>query len=333
MPTLYVLEPGARIEKEYRRILVTKHDEILMRVPLSRISQVVLVGRVGATTPALHALLNAEVPLLMVSRSGKLLGRLLPPTAANLPRRMAQFERNTDDEFTLSFARAVAAGKIRNQRVLIQRINRNREDIQAERELASMKEAIQAAEHAESLDVLLGFEGQAARSYFQVYRKAFSEKWAFKKRTRRPPKDSINSLLSFGYTFLTYAAMAALEVVGLDPYLGYFHTEKYGRPALALDLAEEFRSPIVDSLILMLINRRTIQEEDFQQDAKNPGIYLNQRGLTTFFQKFSRRMETEITPRELGRSISYRKLLEVQAHKIARYIHGQDDTYRPFRAR
>ena len=333
MPTLYVIEPGARIEKEYKRILVTKHDEVLMRVPLQRITQVVLVGRVGATTPALHSLLRAGVPLLMVSRSGKLLGRLLPPTAANLPRRQAQFRRNEEDDFTLKLARSVVAGKIRNQRVLAQRIHRNRSEIDAEKEVAQMKAAMQAAAEAETLEILLGIEGQAARAYFRVYRSAFDAKWAFKKRTRRPPKDAVNALLSFGYTFLGYAVISALEVVGLDPYLGFFHAEKYGRPALALDLVEEFRAPMVDSLVMSLINRKTLKEEDFEKHPGKEGVYLAQAGLRIFFQKFSQRLESEITPRDIGRPISYRKIFEVQARKLVHFIEGEEDEYKPFRAR
>lgn len=333
MPTLYVIEPGARIEKEYKRILVTKDDEILMRVPLQRITQVVLVGRVGATTPALHALLRGGVPLLMVSRAGKLLGRLLPPTAANLPRRQAQFRRNEDDDFTLKLARFIVMGKIRNQRVLAQRIHRNRSEIDAEQEVAQMKEAMQAAAEADALDVLLGIEGQAARIYFKVYRSAFDASWAFNKRTRRPPKDAVNALLSFGYTFLGYAMMSALEIVGLDPYLGFFHAEKYGRPALALDLVEEFRAPVVDSLVLTLINRKALQEEDFEKNPEKDGVYLTQSGLRIFFRKFSQRLESEITPRDIGRPISYRKIFEVQARKLVHFIEGSTDNYKPFRAR
>ncbi len=333
MPTLYVIEPGARIEKEYRRILVTKHDETLMRVPLQRITQVVLVGRIGATTPALHALLRAGVPLLMVSRTGKLLGRLLPPTAANLPRRQAQFRRNDDDDFVLSLARSIVTGKIRNQRVLAQRIHRNRDEIDVTQELEQMKKAMQAAVKAEALDVLLGIEGQAAKAYFGVYRSAFESSWAFNKRTRRPPKDAVNALLSFGYTFLGYAMMSALEVVGLDPYLGFFHAEKYGRPALALDLLEEFRAPVVDSLVMTLINQKTLNEKDFEKHPGKEGVYLTQSGLRIFFRKFSQRLESEITPREIGRPISYRKLFEVQARKLVHFVEGSNDEYVPFRAR
>ena len=263
MPTLYVIEPGARIEKEYGRLLVTKDDEVLMRVPLQRVSQVVLVGRAGVTTPALHALLNANVPLLLTSRSGKTLGRLLPPTASNLPLRQAQYRRNDQGDFSHRLAQAIVVGKIRNQRVLAQRLARRHPHIQAQDTLNEMKDAIARTRQAATLDELLGIEGQGARRYFSVYRQAFAPEWTFTKRTRRPPKDPVNTVLSLGYTYLGHAMMSALEAVGLDPYLGFFHAEKYGRPALALDLVEEFRAPVVDSLTLSLFNHHLLDEKDF----------------------------------------------------------------------
>lgn len=227
----------------------------------------------------------------------------------------------------------IVEGKIRNQRVMVQRLNRNHDHIDADNAIFEMKKAMKSALEAPSLDVLFGIEGQAARRYFQVYKKAFSQEWAFEKRARRPSRDAINSLMNFGYTLLGHSMMAALEIVGLDPYLGYFHTEKYGRPALALDLIEEFRAPFVDSLVLMLINRGTIKKQDFIYNDSEQSLYLNQRGLRTFFDKFGQRMDSSITSRDLKRSISYRKLFEVQARKMAKFIKGDKDIYQPFRAR
>jgi CRISPR-associated protein Cas1 len=281
----------------------------------------------------LHSLLHQGVPLLLVSRTGKLLGRLLPPTAANLPLRQAQYQRNDDKTFTLKLARTIVAGKIRNQRVLAGRIVRRRGFTEEKGVLLELQAALNAVPQTQSLDALRGIEGQAAKHYFSMYRRAFAAEWAFTKRTRRPPKDPVNALLSLGYTFLVHALMAALETIGLDPYLGFFHAEKYGRPALALDLAEEFRAPLVDSLVLTLINRQTLRREDFQQNTTAPGVYLTMPGLRTFLHKFSQRLDSTITPRQIGRPLSYRKLFEVQARKLAHFIQGEAEQYEPFRAR
>lgn len=332
MSTLYVLEPGARLEKEYSRLLVVKNDEILLRVPLSRVSQVILVGHTGATTPALQTLLQQEIPLLLVNRSGKLMGRLLPPTHGNLPLRQQQYRRNDDPVFCLNLAQAIVESKIHNQRTLALRLARRHAHIDSAI-LPQLKEAMQQTRQAESLDTLLGIEGQSARLYFQLYRQAFAEEWQFNRRNRRPPQDPVNALLGLGYTFLSYAMITALEAVGLDPFLGYFHAEKYNRPALALDLMEEFRAPLVDSLTLSLLNRRQLQPDDFQRDPETGGVTLSDRGLRLFIHRFSARLEDQIYHRQLKRNLSYRKLFEVQARRMARFIMGQDEAYRPFRAR
>ena len=332
MPTLYVTEPGSHLAKEYHRLLVIKEDEVLMRVPIQRVTQVILVGRVGVTTPALHALLEQETPLLLVQRSGKLVGRLLPPTPANLPLRQEQYRRNDDKPFCLALARSIVAAKIQNQRTLALRLARRHHDIDAAG-LDSLPEAIWQAQNSDNLELLLGIEGQAARRYFHVYRQAFAPHWRFHKRTRRPPKDPVNALLSLGYTFLTQAMISSLEAVGLDPYLGFFHTEKYGRPALALDLVEEFRAPIVDSLTLSLLNHRLIKERDFRQEPDQSGVFLTNRGFRIFLRKYSQKLESTFKSRELGRAITYRKLFEVQARKLARIVQGKDERYRPFRLR
>jgi CRISPR-associated protein Cas1 len=331
MPTLYVVEPGARIEKEYHRLLVTKQDEVLLRVPLRYVTQVVLVGAVGATTPALRALLRAGVPLLLVRRTGRLVGRLVPATRRNLPLRQAQYRRNDDEAFALAVARAVVGGKLRNQRVMALRILRRRPGADP-----SPMEQIYAAEESASaalgLEELLGVEGSGARAYFQVLRQAFDPAWEFKGRNRRPPRDPVNALLSLGYTLLSQALMTALEAAGLDPYLGFFHAEARGRPALALDLLEEFRAPVADSLAMSLVNRGMLGREDFQPGPKG-GVRLGDRGLRVFLREFGDRLEGEVTPPSVGRRLSYRKIFEVQARRMARVVLGDEDGYRPFQAR
>lgn len=332
MPTLYVTEPQARIEKEYERILVTKEDEILLRVPIQNVDAVVLVGPAGATTQALHALLGRGIPLFLVKYNGELIGRLTPAQGYHLALRQAQYRRDDNADFVLKFSRQIVAGKVRNQLVLAGRIARRKKSETLKTTLEQMKEAEAKARTCESLDSLLGIEGSAARAYFDALGEAFDPKWGFEKRTRRPPRDPVNALLSLGYTFLGYAMMTALEIVGLDPYLGYFHQETYGRPALALDLIEEFRAPLVDSLALGLLNRRLLREQDFGRDEAG-GVRLSPRGLRVFFREFSDKLESRVTVRRIGRPLSYRKLMEVQARRLANVLLGKAEGYEPFEAR
>ena len=331
MATLYVTEPGARIEKEYRRLLVTKDDDTLLAVPLGRVSEVVLVGTVGATTPALLMLLDEGIPLSFVTRSGRLRGRLAPPSPKNLPLRHAQYDRARDPAFCLAVGRAIVDGKLRNSRALAYRIRRARPQIAAEW-LERIERAVEAVAQAGDLDTLRGVEGSAAKAYFEVLRQALRPEMTFEKRTRRPPRDPVNALLSLGYTLLTQNLITACEVVGLDPYDGFFHADKYGRPALALDLVEEFRGPVVDSVVQLVINKRVVGPGDFEE-GREGGIYLSDRGLRKFLEQYTHRLNTEIVHPYHERRLTYQRVFEVQARLLAKTIQGELDRYVPFRVR
>jgi CRISPR-associated protein Cas1 len=331
MATLYVTEPGARIEKEYRRLLVTKDDDTLLAVPLGRVSEVVLVGTVGATTPALLMLLDEGIPLSFVTRSGQLRGRLAPPSPKNLPLRHAQYDRARDPAFCLAVGRAIVDGKLRNSRALAYRIRRARPQIAAEW-LERIERAVEAVAQAGDLDTLRGVEGSAAKAYFEVLRQALRPEMTFEKRTRRPPRDPVNALLSLGYTLLTQNLITACEVVGLDPYDGFFHADKYGRPALALDLVEEFRGPVVDSVVQLVVNKRVVGPGDFEE-GREGGIYLSNRGLRKFLEQYTHRLNTEIVHPYHERRLTYQRVFEVQARLLAKTIQGELDKYVPFRVR
>jgi CRISPR-associated protein Cas1 len=336
MATLYVTEPGARIEKEYRRLLVTKRDDVLLAVPLGRVTEVVLVGRTGATTPALLMLLDEGIPLSFVTRTGKLRGRLTPPSAKNLPLRHAQYDRARDPGFCLAVARAIVDGKLRNSRALAYRVRRSRAQAYgrtiAARWLDRIEQAVGAVAQADDMDTLRGIEGAAAKAYFQVFRRGLRPEMTFEKRSRRPPRDPANALLSFGYTLLTQNLITACEVVGLDPYDGFFHADKYGRPALALDLVEEFRGPIVDSVVQLVINKRIIGPDDFEPGPEG-GIYLSHRALHKFLRQYTHRLNTAILHPYYDRRLTYQRIFEVQARLLAKTIQGQLDKYPPFRVR
>lgn len=328
MATLYVTEQGARLEKEYRRLLVTKDDKVLLVTPLARLSEVVLVGRVGATTPALLALLDAGVGLTFINRSGTLRGRLAPPTGKNIPLRHAQYDRARDPAFCLAVSRAIVAGKLRNSRTMARRMLRARAGRESEA-VAAITASLKAVPAAPDIPALMGLEGAAARAYFRVLKAALPPELNFTARRRRPPPDPANALLSLGYTLLANNLITACEVVGLDPYDGFFHADKYGRPALALDLMEEFRPLVVDSVVQTLFNKRMLTAADFQP-GRGGGVYLSSRGRRVFFKQYSRRLQTEATHPRLRRRLSYQRLFEVQARLLAKTIQGEISAYSPF---
>jgi len=334
MATMYVTEQGARVEKEYRRFLITKEDQVLMAVPAARVSHIVLVGQVGVTTPALLSLLREGVGLSLISRAGQMRGRLMPLTGKNIPLRRKQYERALDGDFCLEVSRAVVHGKLCNCRALARRWSRTRPEVP--RELVErIDAAIDRVATATNRAMLRGIEGEGTRNYFAVWRKALKPGLGFERRTRRPPRDPVNALLSLGYTLLTENLMTACEVVGMDPYDGIFHADKYGRPALALDLMEEFRPIIVDSMVLNLVNRGMLTTNDFTPDtavegsADETGIYLKKKALGTFFRQYTARLNTQVIHPDAGRKLTYQQWFEVQARTLRRTIEGEIPSYRP----
>jgi CRISPR-associated protein Cas1 len=332
MSTLYVTEPGARIEKEYKRIIVTnKDDEVMFSAPLVHVTDVVIVGSVGVTTQAMMSLLEAGVSFSIISRAGKLLGRLMAPSAGNIFLRREQYRQAADASFSFTVAKAIVLGKLKNQRTLAKRILRTHPELMQAR-VENLDRALAGAEIETDMERLRGHEGSGAKAYFEVLRAALPKVWEFNKRSRRPPKDPANALLSLGYSLLTQNLMTALEVAGLDPYDGFFHADAYGRPALALDLVEEFRSVIVDSVVLTVTNKRILTPDDLEPGPEG-GFFLKPRALKTFLTQYNARLQTNVNHPYAGRAITYQKCFEVQARVLRRVIEGKAEVYEPFLTR
>lgn len=330
MPTLYVIEPGAQIEKEYGRFLVTKDDEVLLAVPAVRVTHVVLVGSVGVTTPALVALLSSGVGLTLIGATGKLLGRLVPAEGYNLPLRHRQYDHARDPAFCLAISRAYVRGKLCNYRTLARRWVRTRPQVDLQ-PIERITRCLSQLPDAANLDLLRGLEGEASRAYFAIFRQVLRPGAGFNKRMRRPPTDPVNALLSLGYTLLSQNLMTACEVAGLDPYDGFFHADKYGCPSLALDLMEEFRGVVVDSVVLNFINRHMLKPIDLEPSRETQdGVRLKPAGLRKFCHYYSTRLNTTVTHAAIGRRLTYQKCFEVQAQALRQVIEGKRDAYAPF---
>ena len=340
MATLYVTESGSCIEREYDRIIITQQNEVLDAIPIRKLEDVVLFGNIGVTTPALNMLLENGVNLCFLSRNGKIRGILksyLKPQSELIPN---QYFMTQSESFRIAFSKQIVIGKLSNYKVFIKRLLRRKLDFQNQLDEeesdriynspALMDDIKNKVERASSIDELMGLEGLGSKSYFSVFFKAFSvaSGLVIKKRQKRPPKDPINAMLSLGYTLLSQSILSAIIISRLDPFLGFFHTNKPGRPALALDLMEEFRSVIVDSLVLTLVNKRIIQEHDFVQD-QNGAIRFGKRGIKVFIKQFQKRIDTEAWCLSEGRRISYRKIFGIQARILSRVINGSETTYLP----
>jgi CRISPR-associated protein Cas1 len=344
MSVLYLLEPQSIIHKEGGRLVVKKGENTLHSVHIFRLDQVVVMGPVTLTPVVIRTLLMEGIDTVFMSRRGRYYGRLQSPEGKNIVLRRDQFGRFTDQGFVLSTAKAVVKGKLRNQRALLQRLMRNQKGIDLNKAVGGIGRLADLADSAADLDELRGYEGQAAATYFPAWGKGLKvEGLIFSKRIRRPPKDPVNALLSLGYTLLLNNVLAAAHSTGLDPYLGALHAVDYGRPSLALDLMEEWRPLIIDTLVLSVFNLGVLTDRDFttnppkgeddirdeEIDGKGPGTYLTDAGWRKYIGQFERRMATEVTFHLNDQHLSYRDAIRQQVRHFASYVRGESDIYRP----
>jgi CRISPR-associated protein Cas1 len=354
MPTLYLTEQYSTVKKNGDCIVVqppawtrdkgkaTGADEAhtetpakaaglaKVGVPLVKIDHVVVMGNVTMTAPALYMLLENDISVCYLSAHGRYLGQLDPAFSKNAPLRIAQHQAHNDPARRVALARACVDGKLRNMRALLLRAARTRtaRDADLGAAAAVLKESQRRAAQAANVPELLGHEGTGSAGYFGVFGSLLREGWEFKGRVRRPPTDPVNALLSFGYALLTSQVSAAVQLVGLDPFVGYLHVARYGRPALALDLIEEFRAPIVDSVVLTVINNRILSPDDFTTELG--AVSLTESGRRTYLRRFEERLTTEIVHPTFGYKATYRRCLELQVRLLAKTLVGEIEDYPPF---
>jgi CRISPR-associated protein Cas1 len=344
---LYLQEPGAHVGKRGEHLIVRKDGAEIQRVPLAAVRQVVIFGNVQVSTQALECLATAEVPVVYLTGYGRFVAALMPAPAKNVSLRTSQYRVFADPEHAQKLARAAVRAKIANQRTLLMRSLRSRpldgdgdepetargSDEPAAREMA---ELLARLDRVADPAVLLGTEGQAAALYFAQFGRMLKTPppgrgFDFTGRNRRPPRDPVNCLLSFAYALLCKDCFAAVCTVGFDPYLGFYHAARHGKPSLALDLMEEFRAVIADSVVLTLINNRMVTPASFLvwRDA----CQLTDEGRRSFFTAYEQRKATVVTHPVFGYRMSYGRMLEVQARLLAAYVRGDIPAYTGFTVR
>jgi CRISP-associated protein Cas1 len=340
---LYLQEQGSYVGKRSEHLVVSLERQEINRVPLAAVRQVVLFGNVQVSTQALETLVAHEVPVSLLTRYGRFIGALTPAPSKNVMLRVNQYRTFSDPAKSLALSKAVVKAKIANQRVLLMRSLRAKgpddeepvrgSDDPAAEEMARMSARV---DDVPTTDILLGLEGQAASAYFGAFGRMLHTAvpgggFDFQSRNRRPPRDPVNALLSFGYAMLAKDTFSALLTVGFDPYLGFYHGGKHGRPSLALDLMEEFRAVIADSVVLTLVNNGMLSTADFL--AWNSACQLTDAGRRTFLETYERRKATIVTHPLFGYKMSYSRMLEVQARLLAAYIRGDVPAYQGFTVR
>ena len=341
---LYVQARGAKISKKGDVLEVSVDDELTAKARIAEVSQVVLQGGVYLTGAALHELMAREIPVTWLSHGGWFLGHTVGLGHKNVELRTAQYRASFDAVHCLRIAKDLVAAKIRNQRTLLRRnwkADAGEPEAMPEPLLAQFRQDIDAVERAHDAAQLLGIEGNAAARYFRHFRQMLSpqrradrdgnrEPWGFdfERRSRRPPTDAVNALLSYAYSMLTRTLAVTLTAVGFDALRGYYHQPRYGRPALALDMMEPFRPLIADSVVLMVINNGEIGPGDFVRAGG--AVNLHERARRSFIAAYERRLAQEMVHPVFGYSVQYRQILELQCRLLSRHLLGEIDRCPPF---
>ena len=333
---LYLNTQGTRVGKSGTVLQVKDKDSVLQEVRIGEICQVSLMGNIQVSTQAVQTLCEADVPICYFSMGGWFYGMTRGFNTKNVFLRRSQFRLVEEAYFARAIARRLTAGKIRNQRTLLQR--NHVEPRKAT--LDGMRAMAERAEAAADLEELLGIEGNAARLYFGDFvgmikggedGEGSAPVFDFAGRNRRPPKDPVNALLSLGYSLLAKDLTVACYAVGFDPYIGFYHQPRFARPALALDLMEPFRPLVVDSAVLSALNTGMVTAKDFVRAGG--AVALTAAGRKGFLRAYELKMDTQVTHPLFDYRVSYRRLLEIQTRLLARVVEGEIGEYPVFTTR
>lgn len=328
--TVYVSTTGALLRSKGDRFRVEREGERTVSLPYTRTRQVVIIGRVGLTTPFLQQAMRRGIEIVFLSDSGSYFGRLDGELGSNPFVREAQYVKMREDDFGLEIGRRFVLAKVLNQRRLLLRLARRAGRQVFADGVRTVDSSRTAIERARCREELMGAEGMAARSYFSALGRLLGDEWGFEGRRRRPPPDPVNSMLSFGYSILVQEVISAIHAAGLDPYASFLHRPRVGRPSLALDLVEEFRPCIVDSVVIRLVRIGAVTPDDFEiADGPPRSCRLQAPARRLLLDALETRMLTVFTHANARRRMSWRQAVGWQCHEVVRVLGESGASYRP----
>lgn len=333
MPGLFLTTPGtqATLVSQRVRLEIPADDgskaKTVREIPLNDIEHAVVIEHIHFSMPLLAELMRRGIPLIMTTHGERVLGLCLPP-AVQTRARLAQYRRTMDPRFALALAANWVECKILNSRRVLQRVAANRPEADVAPALAALQELSERCRGAETLETLRGYEGTAAGRYFEAFGGFFPESCPFEFRSRRPPHNAANAILSFAYTLLTSEMECHLHAVGLDPAIGFLHEPADRRPSLALDLVEPFRAPVADALALDLITHSQLKPQE-HFEARDGGVYLNKDGRKRFFVAYERRLGREYHSEQAGLRTTLRGEMRRQALGVKQAV-LDDEAFEPF---
>ncbi|GAB4441444.1 MAG: CRISPR-associated endonuclease Cas1 [Cyanobacteria bacterium J069] len=334
MSLLYLTQQGTKLQKEQGRLVLSLPDSAEIDLPVEEVEQVMVFGNVQLTTPALSTCLNHQIPVVFLSQTGVYRG-LLWGDRHDYRAQAAQFEQFKDETFQLAIAREIVIGKAWNSKQLLLKLNRRRKIAAVETAIERIDRELGAIARLEAspsaLDSLRGYEGAIAAHYFPALGQLITtEGFSLTTRVRRPPTDPVNALLSFGYMLLFNNVMSLLYLEGLNPFLGNLHRSDRHEAQLAFDLVEEWRSPVVDTLVIQLINQQVLKLSDFLPPKPDGAVYLNDQARRRYLQAFEDRIMTLVKHPDARESVPYRRAIQLQMRRYKRSL--QDNTpYEAFR--
>lgn len=334
--TLYITRPDAYLSLDGETVVLLQEQEVVGRVPLHNLERIMTFGYTGASPALMGKCAEYGIELIFMTASGKFLARVEGRINGNVLLRRQQYRIADNERESLLIARNMITGKLYNSRQVINRAVRDHklrlDEEKFRRKSVYLQETLEKCQMVDSMDSLRGLEGEGASNYFSVFDDMIlqqKDEFFFHTRSKRPPLDKVNALLSFSYSLATSMCTSALEAVGLDPYVGFMHTDRPGRCSLALDLVEEFRAWMCDRFVLMLINKKVLSEHDFEQ-REDGAVILTDAGRKTFLAAWQKRKDEEIKHPFLEEKVQWGMLPYVQALLLARYIRGDLDCYPVF---
>nr|WP_276536965.1 type I-C CRISPR-associated endonuclease Cas1c [Oceanobacillus caeni] len=334
--TLFVTQPDVYLSLDGDNIVLRKDQEQLGRLPLHNLESIVSFGYTGASPALMGYCAERNISIAFLTKNGRFLARVIGQSRGNVTLRKKQYRLSDDEHVSAKIARNFIVGKIYNNKWILERMTRNyplRIDVEKFKEISKhLTLILQEVRKCEELDSLRGWEGQAAISYNKVFNSMILQQkddFYFHQRSRRPPKDNVNAMLSFAYTLLANDTAAALETVGLDAYVGFMHRDRPGRVSLALDLMEELRGVFADKFVLSLINRKELTKDDFLK-KENGAVLMTDEARKKFLKAWQLKKQEKITHPFLSEKITWGLVPYAQALLLARYLRGDLDEYPPF---
>jgi CRISP-associated protein Cas1 len=331
MSTLYLVHQGSTVRKQQDRFLIERSKQESIEIPLAEVDRILVFGNIQLTTPVIGLCLEERIPIIFLSQMGQYKGHLWSETACDLTLQKAQFQRCSDIEFQQTTAREIVSGKLWNSRQFLLRLNRSRHLPEITTIIQQLEDYRDKLSHTLSIDQIRGYEGTGAASYFTAFGQLVDHPdFQFKTRTYHPPLDPVNAMLSFGYTLLFNNVFSLVMAEGLNPHLGHLHGAERPKAYLAFDLMEEFRSPIVDTLIIKLINQKIIKPTDFTWPNDKGAVYFNDTAKRVFLKEFEARIVCKTTHPDIKEQVTYRRAIQLQIQRYTKSLLGRNP-YEPFR--